>query len=122
MSFFTATQATTQVAQTVPNLTGGTNGKVVRISSTNTCTDASNTDTPAQLNALLIKMADVYYSSGFITGFTGLTAGLPYFLSTSGNITASPPTPSSTVRSVFIGYAVNTTSLVFRPGIPITGA
>lgn len=121
MSFFTATQATTQVAQTVPNLTGGTNGKVVRISSTNTCTNASNSDTPGQLNALLIKMGDVYYSSGYVDGFTGLTAGLAYFLSTAGDITASPPTPSASARVVFIGYAVNTTALVFRPGIPITG-
>ena len=32
MSFYTSTQAVTQIAQTVPNLTGGTNGKVVRIS------------------------------------------------------------------------------------------
>jgi hypothetical protein len=121
MSFFTATQATTQVAQTVPNLTGGTNGKVVRISSTNTCTNASNTDTPAQLNSLLVKMGDVYYSSGFINGFTGLTAGLPYFLSTGGDITASPPSPSASARVVFIGFAVNTTSLIFKPGTPITG-
>lgn len=121
MSFFTATQATTQVAQTVPNLTGGTNGKVVRISSTNTCVDASNTDTPAQLNAILIKMGDVYYSSGYVDGFTGLTAGLPYFLSTGGNITASPPAPSSSARVMFVGYAVNTTALVFRPGTPIAG-
>lgn len=121
MSFFTATQATTQVAQTVPNLTGGTNGKVVRISATNTCTDASNTDTPSQLNSILIKMGDVYYSSGYVDGFTGLTAGLPYFLSTSGNITASPPSPSASARVVFIGYAVNTTALIFRPGTPITG-
>ena len=121
MSFFTATQNTTQVAETIPYLTGGTNGKVVRISSTNTCTNASNTDTPSQLNAILIKMGDVYYSSGYVSGFTGLTAGLPYFLSTDGNITASPPTPSASARVVFIGYAVNTTALVFRPGTPITG-
>ena len=121
MSFFTATQNTTQVAETIPNLTGGTNGKIVRISATNTCINASNTDTPAQLNALIVKMGDVYYSSGFIDGFTGLTAGLPYFLSTAGDITASPPTPSASARVVFIGYAVNTTALVFRPGTPITG-
>lgn len=121
MSFYTSTQATTQEAQTVPNLTGGTNGKVVRISAPNTCVDASNLNTPTQLNAVLIKIGDVYYSSGLVKGFSSLTAGQSYFLSSDGSLTNSPPTPSSTVRVLFIGYAVNSTDLVFRPGIPISG-
>lgn len=121
MSFYTSTQATTQVAQTVPNLSGGTDGKIVRISASNTCVDADNSNTVGQLNAVLIKMGGVYYSSGLVDGFTGLSPGSSYFLGTSGDITATPPTPSGTVRSLFIGYAVNSTALVFRPMIPITG-
>lgn len=121
MSFFTATQATTQVAQTVPNLTGGTNGRVVRVSASNTCVDASYNNSTTQLNAVLLKSGGVYYSAGLVDGFTGLTPGASYFLASDGTLTASPPTPSSTVRVLFVGFAVNTTSLIFKPGIPISG-
>lgn len=121
MSFFTSTQATTQTAQTVPNLTGGTNGRVVRVSASNTCVDASYNNTTTQLNAVLIKTGDVYYSSGLVGGFGGLTPGASYFLGSDGTLTASPPTPSSTVRVLFIGFAVNATSIIFKPGIPISG-
>lgn len=121
MSFFTATQATTQVAQTVPNLTGGTNGKVVRISASNVCVDASANNTATQLNAVLLKSGDVYYSSGLVDGFTSLTPGASYFLAANGSITNSPPTPSATTRTLFVGFAVNATTIVFKPGIPISG-
>lgn len=121
MSFFTSSQATTQIAQTVPNLTGGTNGKVVRISASNTCVDASYNNSSTQLNAVLLKSGDVYYSSGLVSGFTGLTAGSSYFLGSDGSITSSPPSPSASVRVLYIGFAVNSTSLIFRPGIPIAG-
>lgn len=121
MTFFTATQATTQVAQTVPNLTGGTNGKVVRISASNTCVDASYNNTATQLNAVLIKSGDVYYSSGLVDGFSGLTPGAPYFLGSDGSLISTPPAPSASVRVLFVGFAVNTTTIVFKPGIPIAG-
>lgn len=121
MSFFTSSQATTQTAETVPNLTGGTNGKVVRISASNTCVDASYNNSTTQLNAVLIKSGDVYYSSGLVPGFTGLTAGSSYFLGSDGSITSSPPSPSASVRVLYIGFAINSTSIIFRPGIPIAG-
>lgn len=121
MSFFTATQATTQVAQTVPNLTGGTNGKVVRISASNVCVDASYNNTTTQLNAVLLKSGGVYYSSGVVDGFSSLTPGASYFLGSDGSITSSPPTPTSTVKVLFIGFAINETTIVFKPGIPIAG-
>lgn len=121
MSFFTATQATTQVAQTVPNLTGGTDGRVVRISASNTVVDASSGNTTTQLNAVLLKSGGVYYSAGLVDGFSGLTPGASYFLGSNGSITASPPTPSSTVRVLFVGFAINATTLLFKPGIPISG-
>lgn len=121
MSFFTATQATTQVAQTVPNLTGGTNGRVVRVSASNTCVDASYNNTAAQLNAVLLKSGDVYYSSGLVDGFTGLTPGASYFVGSDGTPTSAPPTPTASVRALYIGFAVNATTLIFKPGIPISG-
>ncbi len=121
MAFFTATQATTQIAQTVPNLTGGTNGRVVRISASNTCVDASYNNTASQLNAVLIKSGGVYYSSGLVSGFTDLSPGSSYFLGSDGSLTATPPTPSPSVRVLYIGFAVNATSIIFKPSIPISG-
>jgi len=119
--FITSTSVVTDTALTVSGLSGGTNGKVVRISGTNTVTDAANTDTNSQLNTLLIKMNNIYYSAGLVSGFTDLAPGSPYFLSTGGNITSTAPTPSTTVRVMYVGFAVNTTDLLFRPGIPIVG-
>ena len=119
--FITTTSVITDVAITVPNLTGGTNQRVVRINGTNTVVDAANSDTVSQLNTVLIKTGDVYYAGGVVTGFTGLSAGSSYFLSTAGNITATPPTPTASVRVLYLGFALNTTDLLFRPGIPITG-
>lgn len=120
--FITSTSVVTDTALTVSGLSGGTNGKVVRISGTNTVTDAANTNTNAQLNTLLIKMNNIYYSAGVVSGFTSLSPGAPYFLSTGGNITSTAPTPTTTVRVVYLGFAINETDLLFRPGIPIVGA
>lgn len=51
------------------------------------------------------------YISGAISGFTGLTAGSKYYLSnTAGAITTTAGT-----YSVFIGWALSTTSLLFSP-------
>lgn len=122
MSFIKSTSTITDTAITIPNLSGGTNGKVVRVSGTNSVTDASYTDTVAQLNTLLIKQGGIYYSSGLVTGFSGLSAGSAYFLSTSGNITPNAPTPTSTIKAIYLGFAINETDLVFRPGIPIAGS
>jgi len=119
--FITTTSVITDTAITVPNLSGGTNQRVVRINGTNSVTDASNTDTTSQLNTVLIKTGNVYYATGVVSGFTSLNPGSSYFLSTSGNITATPPTPTSSVRVLYLGFALNTSDLLFRPGIPITG-
>lgn len=121
MAFIKSTTTITDVAITIPNLTGGDNGKVVRVNGTNACTNASNTDTIAQLNCILIKVGGIYYAAGLVSGLSGLTAGAAHFLGTNGSITTSAPTPTSTTRALFLGFAVNTTDLVFRPGIPISG-
>jgi hypothetical protein len=121
MSFIRSTSIVTDTAITVGNLTGGTNGKVVRISGSNTVTNAANTDSAVQLNSVLIKQNNVYYASGVVTGFSSLSAGSPYFLASDGTITSAPPTPSSSVRVLYLGFALNTTDLLFRPGTPISG-
>lgn len=121
MAFVTSTSVVTDIAITVPNLTGGTNGRVVRMSGSNTVVNAANTDSAVQLNTVLVKMGDVYYSQGVVSGFASLSAGSPYFLSTDGNITSTPPTPSASVRVLYIGFAINTTDLLVRPGTPISG-
>jgi hypothetical protein len=122
MAFVKTTSTISSTAVTVSGLTGGTNGKIVRVSGTNTATDAANTDTATQLTALLIKVSDVYYAAGVVPGLSGLTAGSPYFLDGSGGLTATPPTPSSSVRNVYVGFAINTTDLLFRPQMPISGS
>jgi hypothetical protein len=121
MGFIKSTSQITDRAITVSNLTGGTNGKIVRVNGNNTVTDAAWTDTASQLNAVLFKQAGVYYASGVIPGIGGLTAGSAYFLGEFGALTTNPPTPSSTVRVLFIGFALNTSDLLLRPGIPISG-
>lgn len=120
--FITSTSVVTDIALTVPNLSGGDNGKVVRIIGTNQCTNAAQGDTTSQLNTVLVKMHNEYYAAGVVSGFTGLNPGSSYFLSTFGNITATPPIPSSSVRVLYLGFALNTTDLLFRPGIPISGS
>lgn len=121
MSFTKSTSVVTDTAITVSGLTGGTNGKVVRINGTNTVTNASRADSAVQLNSVLFKQDNIYYAYGVISGLTSLSAGSPYFLSTSGDIVSTPPTPSSTVRVLQIGFALNESDLLFRPGIPISG-
>lgn len=119
--FIRSTSTITDVALTVPNLTGGTNGKVVRIDGTNVVTNALNTDSAVQLNTVLIKQNDTYYAGGLVSGFTSLSPGSPYFLASDGSITSTPPIPTASVRVLFLGFAINTTDLLFRPGTPISG-
>lgn len=105
-------------------LTGGSSFKVVRYTSSGTVTDASQADTIAQLLVTLFKAPDGsgYYAAGsLVTGLSGLTSGQAYWLGTAGGLVTSPPTPSSTVRQLFIGQALSTTMLLFQPGIPIGG-
>ncbi len=103
---------------------GGTNGKVVRLSGANTWVDASQADTIAQLGPGMVafRSGSRYYPSGsIITGLSGLTPGAVYYLSTSGNLTATAPTPSASVRRLPVGAAIASGTLHFAPGIPIGG-
>lgn len=121
MAFVKSTNLITNVALTVDNITGGSNGKVVRISGNNTTTNASWLDTAAQLNSVLFRQDGIFYGAGVVPNIGGLTAGASYFVDEFGGLTTNPPTPSSTVRVLYIGFALNTEDLFFRPGIPISG-
>lgn len=121
MAFVKSTSIITDTALTVAGLVGGNEGKVVRVSGNNAVVNASWTNTSAQLNAVLFKNDGIYYASGVIPNVGGLTAGSAYFLDEFGGLTTNPPTPSTTVRVLFIGFGINTTDLLFRPGIPISG-
>lgn len=101
---------------------GGTVGKVVRLSAANTWVDASQADTIDQLAVLAYKeSASAYVLLGLCTGLSGLTAGAVYYLSTSGNITTTAPTPSSTVRRRPVGVALSTTTLLIQPHLVVGG-
>lgn len=121
MAFVKSTNLITNVALTVDNVTGGSNGKVVRISGNNTVTNASWSDTAAQLNAVLFRQDGIFYGAGVVPNIGGLTAGSAYFLDEFGGLTTNAPTPSSMVRVLYVGFALNTDDLFFRPGIPISG-
>lgn len=121
MALIKSTSTVTSTAITIPGISGGDNGKVVRISAANTASNAANTDSVAQLNVLLFKQGGIYYASGLITGLANLSAGSPYFLAADGTITPTPPAPTSTTRSMYLGFAINETDFIFRPGIPIGG-
>jgi hypothetical protein len=122
MGFIASTSLVTDTAITVPNLSGGTNGKIVRVNGTNTVINASYNDTAVQLNTILLKQNNEYYAYGVVTGLSGLSPGSPYFVGSDGSLTATPPTPSSTIRVLYVGFALNTTDFLFRPGIPISGS
>lgn len=122
MAFVKSTSTVTTTAVTVSGLSGGTNGKVVRVTTSNVVVDASYNDTVTQLNSILIKQNDTYYASGVVGGFTGLVAGAAYFLGSDGTPVTTAPTPTTTVRALSIGFAINSTTLLFRPGITVSGA
>jgi hypothetical protein len=121
MAFVKSTNLITDVAITIDGLSGGSNTKVVRITGNNTTTNASYNDTAAQLNSVLFRQDGIFYGAGVIPNIGGLTAGASYFVDEFGGLTTNPPTPSSTVRVLYIGFALNTEDLFFRPGIPISG-
>lgn len=121
MAFIKSTSTLSADAITVPNMTGGDNGKVVRVSGSNTAVNAANTDTSSQLLAVMIKIGGEYYAAGKVSGFSALTPGSAYYLGTTGDLISAPPTPTTATRAMFIGFAINTTDIILRPGTPISG-
>lgn len=117
-----STMAASRLGLVDSGWSGGTVGKVVRYTSSNTFADASNADTIDQLTGLAFKMNEGYYLAGsLVPGLSSLTAGSVYYLSTSGSITTTAPTPSGSLRLVVLGKAISTTTFLFQPGTPIGG-
>ncbi len=104
-------------------LSGGTAGRVVRISGTNTCVDADRGDSVSELFALLFKDSSGNYllPGSVVAGLSSLTPAAVYYLSTSGQLTSSAPTPSGSITLVAVGKALSATTLLFTPGAPIGG-
>jgi hypothetical protein len=121
----TAQSNATTAAQVVSGQSGGTDGRVVRMTaSANTWQDAVAGDTAAQLESLLFKSGGNYYKPGsLITGLSGLVAGANYWLnaSTSPQLGTSALDPTASIRQVYIGKALSTTTLLFNPDRPIGG-
>lgn len=106
----------------VSSSTGGSNNKIVRVSGSGTVTNASRTDTNAQLRTVMCKGSDgIVYYPGREVPFTGAVAGSSYFLHTSGDITTTPPTvdAGTGVKSLPVGFSPATDILYFDPG-PLT--
>lgn len=55
-------------------------------------------------------------TTGEVDGFTGLTPGLPYYLSTTGTITNDPSSYNG-IGSMFVGLALNSTTLLIEKGL-----
>ena len=105
----------------VRGLSGGSDGRVVRYTSSATVANALNTDTNDQLGSLLFRSGGKYYRPGdLVVGLSGLTAGQTYWLGdNTTNLLTTAPTPTSSLRLVKVGKAFSTTTLQFRPSEPI---
>lgn len=100
---------------------GGTVGKVVRLSAANTWVDASQADTIDQLAVVAFKEAAALYVLSGRVALAGLTAAIPYYLSTAGAVTSVAPPVSGSVRRLTLGVALSTTEFLFRPSMPLGG-
>lgn len=95
------------------------------ITSTGTVKNADNTSMVKAAqgfcpNSIANTATGLYNAGpGTLGGFTGLTQGAPYFLSTVGGITATPPAAGSGNVYQMVGYALNATTLQFEPKQPI---
>jgi hypothetical protein len=110
-------------AALVASYTGGANNKVVRYSSSGVVTVASRGDAPDLLTHLLVRGSDgVLYGRGLVP-FAGVVAGGLYYLSTSGDLTTTVPTPQSfpVITQVDIGRGMANNVLYFDPRPPVSG-
>jgi len=121
MAFIKNTNLVSSQALTIDGLVGGSNNRVVRVSGNNSVTNAGYGDTAAQLNAVLFKSSNTYYAWGLIASAGSFVAGTSYFLDQFGTLTATPPNPTASIRVLYVGFAINGTDLLFKPGIPISG-
>lgn len=108
----------------VLGLSGGSNGRVVRYSSSGNVINAQNSDSSDDLGYLLFKNDNNYYRTGdVISDLSGLgfTAGTIIWLGTNANpFLTSQPTASTVLRVVRLGRMMTSDMLAFKPSEPIT--
>jgi hypothetical protein len=104
----------------IRGLSGGSDGRVVRYTSSNTVTNAQNTDSLDQLTGLLFRNGGKYYRPGdVVPSLSGLTAGQVLYLGDNSTpLTATAPVVSGTVRQLRLGICLSTTTFLFTPQPP----
>lgn len=111
---------------TIPNQTGGTNGRILtKVNGTgNAWQDADTTQSLEKLSTLVFKNNGTYYLPGsYIAGgslsFNGTDVGKSLYLAASGQLTLTYSDPTATENRAYIGTIVSLTSMVFNPGNPV---
>jgi len=91
-------------------------GKLVNITATGFQLASAGSNRAADgfvLASVDAAAAGMVYLDGIITGLTGLTAGLRYYLGAAGAITATPNTASGETHQ-YVGKALSATELAFE--------
>lgn len=124
----TARSSIGAASATISGLSGGTDGKVVRLNGTSgTVVDADWNDSVEQLSVVFMKQGGLYYPvNRAVAGFTGLDPAKYYYLGDNGAMTAfsagSSPTITTTQVRLFLGRPISSTTLFFVAGIPMIKA
>lgn len=108
----------------VTGLTGGSDKRVVRYSSSTVMTNAQNSDSSDDLGELLFLVSSIYYRSGdLVKGLTslGYSTGQILWLGTNATpFLTIQPTASSSLRVVRLGRFMSADAFLFKPSPPIT--
>lgn len=96
------------------------NSSGARVRLANATAEGSEVDFVAASAGAASSSINCIMPGQIIRGFSGLTPGAPYFLSTTGGaITATPPAAAGNVVQC-VGKALSATELWFSPQPPIT--
>ena len=110
------------VKRLATGLSGGGNSKVLRPNGTGAVTEAANTDSLAALFPLYWRGPDGLLYNGRQEVPGTFAAGSNYWLGTSGNVLTAPPTITTSVASLYLGFAPTTAKLWFSPSAPVRKA
>lgn len=108
----------------INGLTGGSDKRVVRYSSSTVVTNAQNSDSSDDLGELLFLAGGTYYRSGdLVKGLTslGYSTGQILWLGTNASpFLTAQPTASSSLRVVRLGRFMSADAFLFKPNAPVT--
>jgi hypothetical protein len=110
--------------------TGGSASTILRWSSAGALVAATGiavggtlSDSVARLSFLFAKGSDgSLYEPGTLVPFTGVVAGTPYYLGTSGALSTTAVAPDGTNTQVLLGFGWDTGVLMFSPRAPVGGS